>query len=134
MNLEYAQMPMWVKYWHICRSTAKYYNCNPWIQFCKTQFGMSNLSKFQNHTFQLTSSANWRSKHDKFESGTPVAIAQIDLLIMGHCASGQEFYETSWIFNTIISTNINCDALSGIMIYTESTPKNMMPFSGRQFT
>ena len=78
-------MPMWVKYWHICRSTAKYYNCNPWIQFCKTQFGMSNLSKSQNHTFQLTSS-------DKFESG--VAIAQIDLLIMGHCASGWESYES----------------------------------------
>ena len=105
MNLEHAQMPMWVKYWHICRSTAKYYNCNPWLRFCKTQFGMSNLSKSPNHTFQLTSSAHWRSKHDKFESF--VAIAQIDLLIIGYCPSGREFYETSWIFNTTSSTNVN---------------------------
>ena len=29
MNLEYTQMSIWAKYWHICRSTAKYYNCNP---------------------------------------------------------------------------------------------------------
>ena len=65
-------------------------------QFSKTQFGMlSNSSEFQNHTSQLTSSVNRRSKDDKFESCTRVAIAKIYLLIMSHSAGGREFYETS---------------------------------------
>ena len=89
--------PMWVKYWHICRSTlAKYYDYN-WIQFCETQLGMSNLSKSQNHTFQTMSSVT--EDQNKFESCAWLANGQIDLSIL------EEWF--LWNFINLWCNNIN---------------------------